>query len=327
MIKDLEKRTKTDLFGSSEDKTTWVYSLGDDLPQFREVEIETQNEDKTPVTIVQLTDIHLNLMNEKDLEEKNPTLMSTYENRWWLAGGEGKLFAEKALEYADQVADQTVITGDVMDYLSHGCAEMLYKVVWDRYPDMLVTTGNHEWCQCLEGKVPEVYSFDERRAMLEKIWKHNLYYTSKVIKDKVMLILLEDGKPGFWDCQIEPLKADIALAREKGYTVLAFMHIPISTNNPEYEMVQSIGHPYTKNFINGGVVGGVDSNGADREVYDILVNNADVIKGIFTGHFHYDFYTEVKAKTPDGKDAVIPQYILTLMPVRKSGSALKITVK
>ena len=326
MIKDLEKRKKIDLYGSSDYKPTWVYTIGEDFPQFREVDIEAARDDKTPVTIVQLTDLHLNYMNEKDLEEKNPTLMSTYEKRWWLAGGEGKIFAQKALEYADQVADQTVITGDVMDYLSNGCAELLYQVVWDKYPDMLVTTGNHEWCQQMEGEVEETLSNDERRKWLEDIWKHDIYYTSRIIKDKVMVILLENGIAGFWECQIKPLKADIALAREKGYTVLLFMHIPINTNKPKGDIVKPIGQGNFCDFSCDGVVGGENSIGPTREVYDIIINNADVIKGIFTGHHHADFYTEILAKTHEGKDAVIPQYILTVMCINKTGVVLKINV-
>lgn len=323
---DFEKRSKTDLYGSSDYKPEWVYTVGDDMPQFREVDIESIGEDKTPVTIIQLTDLHFNLMNEQDLEEKNPTLMSTYEKRWWLSGGEGENFAQKALEYADKEADKTVITGDVMDYLSNGCAQMLQSVIWDKYPDMLVTTGNHEWCQQMEGEIAETLTFQERRERLEKIWKHNLYYTREIVKDKVMLILLENGVSGFWDCQIEPLKADIALAREKGYTVLLFMHIPISTNCPN-DIVKPIGPGGPVNFNIDGVVGGSGSTGATKEVYDIIINNADVIKGIFTGHFHADYYTEVKAKTIDGTAMIIPQYVLTLMCICKTGSLLKITVK
>ena len=321
-----EKMQKQTLYGSPDYKPTWVYNYGDGTPQFREVEIESSLSDKTPVTIVQLTDIHLNLMNEQDLAEQNPTLMSTYKNRWWLSGGEGKDFARKVLDYAAEVGDKTVITGDVMDYLSHGCAEMLHKVIWEQYPDMLVTTGNHEWCQRMEGDVEEVLSFDERRARLEQIWKHNLYYKSEIVKDKVMLILLENGKPGFWECQIEPLKADLELARKMGYTVLLFMHIPIAINNPDDNATEPIGQGGVIDFNKHGIVGR-EINNPTPEVYDIIVNSADVIKGVFTGHFHADYYTEIKAKTKNGEDTVIPQYVLTLPCICKDGSALTITVK
>lgn len=326
MLNDSEKNIIKDLAGSKEDPVTWIYSLGEGLPQVREITIKTDCEDKTPVTIAQLTDLHFNLMNEKDLEEKNPTLMSTYEHRWWLKNGEGKEFAEPALKYAEKISDQIVITGDVMDYCSNGCAEMLQKEIWDKYPEALVTTGNHEWCQCLEGTVPETLTFDQRRERLEKVWKHNLYYTSKVIKDKVMLILLENGRPGFWDCQIEPLKADLQLAREKGYAVLAFMHIALSTNNPEYKAVKSIIGDRVESFVDGPVLGGAFKDDATQEVYKILTNNSDVIKGIFTGHFHYDFYTEVSAKTPDGDKKNIPQIVSNVNCACRTGCVTKINV-
>ena len=290
-------------------KEGWLYSLEDGL-QVREVNIEPVDQEKPKVKIAQITDLHFNYMNEEDLKEKNPILMSTLEHRWWLEKGEGVLFAKRPLEYADLSADQTVITGDVMDYLSKGAAELLHKEIWDKYPEMLVTTGNHEWCQNMEGTVPEVLSFEERKEKLEKIWKHNLYYYSRVIKESVMLILLENGKPGFWKCQEEPLKKDIETAREKGYTVLIFAHIPINTNNPEYALVTSSPEKRTDDFTSRAVIC-PDTGEESENVYDIITHNADVIKGIFTGHFHHDYYTEVKAETFDGKETTIPQYVVS----------------
>lgn len=322
----LEKETIKDLVGSKDDPVNWIYSLGEGLPQVREITVKTDCEDKTPVTIAQLTDLHFNFMNEQDLEEKNPTLMSTYEHRWWLANGEGKDFAEPALKYAEKISDQIVITGDVMDYCSNGCAEMLQKEIWDKYPEALVTTGNHEWCQNMEGTVAETLTFDQRRERLEKAWKHNLYYTSKVVKDKVMLILLENGRPGFWDCQIEPLKADLKLAREKGYAVLAFMHIALATNNPDCKAVKALIGDRVENFVDGPVVGGAFKDNATQEVYNILTNNADVIKGVFTGHFHYEFYTEIIAKTPDGEEKNIPQIVSNVNCACRTGCVTKINV-
>ena len=56
-----------------------------------------------------------------------------------------------------------------------------------------------------------------------------------------------------------------------------------------------------------------------------MTHNADVIRGIFCGHWHSDFYTEILAETPDGKKTVIPQYVLTGNMYDK-GHALIITV-
>jgi len=50
------------------------------------------------------------------------------------------------------------------------------------------------------------------------------------------------------------------------------------------------------------------------------------IMATFAGHYHSDYKTEICAKTADGEDAIIPQYVLTGNPY-DGGHVLKITVK
>ena len=80
----------------------------------------------------------------------------------------------------------------------------------------------------------------------------------------------------------------------------------------------------TFNFFTYGV--GYSSTGPDKKIYELIVNNGDIIKGAFCGHLHSDFYTEIAAKTPDGGRTVIPQYVLCGEPYNE-GHALKIIVK
>jgi hypothetical protein len=117
-----------------------------------------------------------------------------------------------------------------------------------------------------------------------------------------MVIQLDNGFGRFCNEQIPQLQADIAKAREKGYVVLLFYHVPLNTN---------------------GVAQGDE---ATRKVYELITNNADVIKGAFCGHEHVNRYEEIKAKTASGQATTIPQY--TLEPVASyQGVLLKITVK
>ena len=165
-------------------------------------------------------------------------------------------------------------------------------------------------------------------GILQENWAHDIYYYSKVLDERVMLIQMDDGAASkFWDVQIEPLKKDLELAREKGYTVLLFFHIPLCTGNPEDTEVYAIrgndGNVY--DFYNN-YIGKAGTDGASKQVYDIITSNGDIIKGIFTGHKHGDYYTEILAKTASGEDTVIPQYVLTGTPYDK-GHALRITVK
>ena len=91
------------------------------------------------------------------------------------------------------------------------------------------------------------------------------------------------------------------------------MHEPLSTGNSADTAVSSfhVDDPSsaTFDFYTEGI--GYNAGGATRQVYDLITNNADVIRGVFTGHMHSDFYTEIVAKTADGTQTTIPQYVLT----------------
>ena len=305
------------------------YQLGAGGVSVREVVIETGDENAEPLEIFQVTDLHFNYCNDEDFEEANPSIMATYNGRKWLANGSSVPNAIRSLEYASQ-GDAIVITGDVLDYMSRGAIELTHKYIWDPYPNALIAFGNHEMTRrCQDNPVtPDPTSLESRYEFLQENWEHDVYYTSKVVKDKVMLIQLDNGSSRFWDSQIEPLKADLALAREKGYTVLLFYHIPLCTKNPNEAPLYPIrrNDTYEWDFSVNEIGNPSTTDAATLEVYDIITNSADVIKATFCGHFHSDYTTEIIAKTADGTDTVIPQYILTGNPY-DGGHALKITVK
>ena len=323
---------KITLYGNSSDKRTWIYTLGNGGTRIREVEISNDTiPGDDPVTIVHMTDFHFNFMNKKDLLSGNPTLLSTWKNRTFNKNGTvTPAIAAKVLEYAAYVGDQIVVTGDSMDTLSFGSASVMQKLIWDKYPGTLVTAGNHEWAQNFEGNYPETLSWEHRANLLENIWakNHDLYYTSKVIKNKVMVIQMDNGSSKFWPQTVEPFTRDLALAKEKGYTVLIFMHLPLKTENRTDAAAVSLDGTSTQNFATGArYVGGSSSTGATKTIYDLITNNADIIAGIFTGDAHQDFYTEIVAKTSSGVDTVIPQYVLHFSQASSGGTAIKITVR
>lgn len=307
-------------------KNYWKYETLSSGLMVRHVTIKTEKRGD-PIEIVQLTDLHFNYCDEQDLAEADPVLMSTLENRKWLANAKSLPNAQRALEYAKD-ADQLVITGDVLDYLSHGTLSLTKTYIFDAFPDAMVTLGNHEPVRQMQGTVAENTTLESRLAILQENWNHDVYYSSKVLGEKVMLIQMDNGSTGeFQKSQVEPLRQDLATAREKGYTVLLFYHIPLATGNPaDYNataIVVGDKNGSVRNLYTKGV--GNHSTGASREVYQLITNNADIIAGAFCGHTHNDFYTEIKAKTASGEATVIPQYILIGAPYGK-GHALRITV-
>lgn len=283
------------------------------------------------VIVVQLTDLHIGICNEKDLGNK--TLAQTYAVRGWSKRPAVIQNALRGLAYADSVkADQIMITGDALDYLSQGGLDWLKTNVWNRYPNgkALISTGNHEFVQKMQGTVEEQ---DEsvRQKLLDQ-WGNEIYYESRVLRNKVMVIQMDNGTGSFRNEQVSLLRADLALAREKGYTVLLFFHEPISTGNPKDRDVNASyvgeGAGTSFNFYTGSTVANpfTDPDSTNGAIYRMIVNSADVVGGVFCGHLHADYYTEIQAKTPDGQAKVIPQYDLTGTPYDK-GHALKITVQ
>ncbi len=305
----------------------WQYHTDDEGVVVRTLTVNTKK-GGDPLTILQITDLHFNYCNQQDLDEANPVILSTLENRTWLKNGKSVDNTVRCLKYA-KTADQLVVTGDILDYLSHGTMELTKKYIFDPYPNVLACLGNHEPVRQMQGKVEDPTSLESRMDILREIWPHDIYYASRVLDERVMLIQLDNGATGeFWESQIEPFQKDLALAREKGYTVLLFYHIPLSTGNvADYNNVAlMVGDKNNAswNFYTKGI--GNLSTGASKTIYDLIVNNADIIAGAFCGHKHSDFYTEIQAKSADGADAIIPQYVLMGVPYGK-GHVLQITVK
>ena len=311
----------------SGDVNMWKYTTSGGV-NVREITIDS-GKGGDDVHIVHLTDIHINYCTAEDL--KDPVLKSTYENRVWLKNFAVKANLERCLNFAKD-ADQIVITGDIYDYLSQGAINMTKQYIFDPYPTVMACLGNHESVRKCQGTVAENTSFEQRMAILEQNWVNDIYYASRVIGDKVMVITMDNGSRGgtgsFWDCQVEPFRKDLATARENGYVVLVFYHIPISTGNAKYYNTRAIQigdkNSSVQNFFSKGI--GSTSIGADKEIYDLIINNGDIIKGTFSGHHHNDFYTEIKAKTPSGEQVMIPQYVVNGVPYG-TGNAMSIIVK
>ncbi len=299
----------------------------------REVNIDTGLGGDT-VEIVQATDFHYNYCNAKDFEEKNPSIMSTYYQRGLYPNGASAEISAKCMEYGS-FFDQTVVTGDTLDYMSWGAMELMQKHIWDPYPDTLALLGNHDPVRVmgLPNDVQDPTTVESRFEILQQNWKHDIYYTSRLIKEKVLVIQMDNGQNKFWDVQVDKLRSDLERARVNGYTVLIFTHEALSTGNPEDKAGKPIykgwdGEEYVANFYDGfGDQVGYNATGATKEVYDLITSNADVVKGVFTGHQHVDYYTEIQAKTSDGTSAVIPQYSLCGCSATGEGHVLKINVK
>ena len=303
----------------------WTKSVTDNEIKVRDVVIDTDKGGE-PVELIQITDLHLSWVSEED--RKDPVIASSYEFRRWGKDGAFWPRAEKCLDFAKD-ADAIVITGDIYDYLTDETVKKTRELLFDKYDNLIACIGNHEPAKKMQGEVEETMPLEDRIKYLETRWCNDIYYCSRVFGEKVMVIALDNSSASrFWDRQIEPLRSDLAKAREKGYAVLLFYHDPMSTGDERYIKVDTLdrGDATCRNFYNSNVQISASSEGASGEIYRMIISNGDIIKGAFCGHYHSDFYTEIAARTADGAPTVIPQYVLKGV-VYDKGNVLRITVR
>lgn len=318
---------------SSDSKVAMTFNQLDNGLVVRDVKITGSGNSQETTTVVQISDPHFNYSNEEDIAEGNPSTMSTWNNRglnkmWSGIPTQSIYNFANSMEYAEAYGDKTVITGDVLDYISNGTLAIMQRYINMPYPDALVTLGNHDPVRVmgLATDVPDAATVTSRYDLLQANWNNDVYYTSEMVSEDVMMIQLDNGQNKFWASQVESLTKDLADARANNYTVLLFMHIPLVTGDSNDTNIEALiaTDDTSLDFYDGNII--KPSKGGDTQtIYNLITSYGDVIKGIFTGHTHSDFYTEVHAKDSEGNDTYIPQYVLTANFYGK-GHVLKITV-
>lgn len=285
-------------------------------------------------TVTAFADVHLNFCDETDREEANPSILSTREHRKWMADGAAVPALRNAMDLAAD-SDQTVLIGDVLDYLSHGAIRLMQKEILDRDPSVCMAIGGHDLIRVMQGKVPDPTSLASRYEVLRAVWPNDLHYHSRYLRNaagqkKARLVLLDNHTDQYGADLLAPFREDLALCRKEGLPLLLFQHDPIYTNQGEtaaadwfYEPGDVSEMPW--NLWENGA-GGKHSTEETKALYRLIVENGDVIRGIFCGHIHNHCYTEVLASDPMGNPASIPQYIVTANAYHQ-GCVLQITVE
>ena len=276
------------------------------------------------IVIGAVPDLHLNLSDITDAAD--PEVSYTDTCRIWCKGGSSLPNAISALQ-AVSVCDQAVILGDTLDYISHGTIELTKKHVFNRLPEVICVLGGHDITKQMQTGKPNELSLEERLKIVQDAWIHDIHYYSRVVGNKVICVGLDNGQGKYLPCQLEKLKADIEKARKENMIVLIFQHENISTRNPDDCNVAAIHEHDYKPFCNfydaPNLIGRPSEANEDTlALYNLITESADVIKGVFCGHQHNIFYTEILAG-----NSVIPQYTLTANPYFENGTMCKIVIK
>ncbi len=248
-----------------------AYTVNSSGVAVRELNIDSGLNDGETVQIAMITDSHLT---------NNDALISKLINSLYCA----------------DFADQIILGGDNIESSSNvSDVKLLQQHVFDKYPDAISIFGNHE-----------LFYGDAvaNRNYLENLWPHDTKYISKLIKNKVLIVALDDNESYFTNDQCDKFEKDIKLARENGYTLLFFHHVRINV---------------------------LDDSGANKRMKDIIASNGDVIKALFAGHNHKDLVYEISSLYKDSNgntvSRTIPCYVLEACSnTKRNGNVLYINI-
>lgn len=299
--------------GSADNSTTHIVKQEDNGFLWRYVYINA-NKSGEAVNVLQLSDTHIVQINDTD--RTNPVTMSVFNEHSGGKEGMGISNFEVALQYP-QYFDYTVHTGDFMDYLAYGGLEYLKANLFSK-GNILAALGNHDIARNNNGSVADTSTLENRYEQLKNYWPNDTDYASVIVKNSVMLIQLDNAQSKYYGEQATKLSADLEKARQNNLTVLIFQHMPISVNDPQQSRVAPIRDTSGTGTLNfqKALIGGSKYVGDDvtKEVYNLITENADVVKGVFCGHEHADYYSEIHGSyTKDGvkTEAIIPQYVMS----------------
>lgn len=318
-----------DVTGSSKDPNSHVFQIVDNGVQVRYIHIDALK-NSNPVNIMQVTDLHFNKLSDRDIAENNPAIADTRKYRQWARDESTVPNADRVLALADKF-DAVAITGDNIDYLTWGSLDLLKEHVWNVLGSKLIMPlGGHDATRVMEGTVADPTTEESRYEILQQAWQHDVQYSNKIVGDSVMMVQMNNGDGKYTAEQAEKLAADIKYARENNMVILIFEHEPLATKDPAGAHVTSVTNAQIENFYKN-CIGGSKHNDdeATANVYKLITENADVIRGIFCGHYHENYYYEIKASyQSNGKtvDATIPQVILTTNAY-KNGTMMVINVQ
>ncbi len=339
-IKEFFEQAAIDIVGSAADPNTHLYKLEDGTIVHR-VYVNTKKggEEKN---ILFISDTHLTTWNLKDFEEKNPVILETIDKRRSSFRREDALLNTEKFMSWSTMFDKTVVGGDLIDYLTWGGIEYIQRFFYDKNPEAILLIGSHDTTRIVgyKSEIEDPTTLESREDIIRGALKTDIHYHSEIFADRALLIALDNGQHKYYDFQVEKLKADIEKAKKEDLDIFIFQHEHMATNNPKEKRINVLYenlnrdfniHEHVLDFCDSPYkIGGPGTEGTTLELYNLIRENADIIKGVFCGHWHNEAYTEILGSyiNENGEkiEKIIPQYIVTAAAYEK-GHMMVITVK
>lgn len=230
-----------------------------------------------PVRILHVTDVHLSLADDVDgdsMKEHARERRREFVKEASYPERDPQGYFEEAMEYSKEF-DCTVITGDVIDFISHANCQTAKKILAGK--DYMLCAGNHEFCP----KVGKPDSFERKEKTLgeiQSLFRGDMTFESRVVGG-VNVVSIDNGYYTWTKEQLERLKFEVA----RGLPCLLFCHVPLTAAHMRHEPPHhdlGVSEEY-KNFI--------------LSVNEYIINEP-MIKAVFSGHNHITSVADIGEK-------------------------------
>ncbi len=257
-----------------------------------------------PVTVLQISDTHLTLCDERDDARKAA-----------LAAHRATIFpdAERHLNEVETLVAKEghllVHTGDMSDFVS--AANLDRAAQFARACDVMMVAGNHAFSQYVGEAVEDAAYRNVSLDRVQAVYHNDIRFSSRVVGG-VNLIGIDNGYYLFDKEQLEALKCEVA----KGFPIILFLHVPLYSE-ALYDHCLAIGK--TSAYLTAVPEEKTECYPPARRVQQradsitremvAYIEAEPLIQAVFAGHLHHDFTCTVGGR--------LPQYVTGMDTVRR----------
>lgn len=237
---------------------------------------------KSPVKILQITDVHLTAYTDEDPLPQQELLQRRYGD-FRRSGGYPPLdtadYLREALAMAEELGALPVLTGDIIDLHSAGNVALFRSIIAGR--DLMFTPGGHEYQRICRRTMEEEGDYAEimHKKLAEEFPEFDLDFDSRIIGG-VNIITANNSLDYYNAYTVERFEAELG----RGYPIIVFSHDPI--NDKLMGLTESY-HPNVKLTP--------EDYRVSNRMRDAILRDPRVIT-TFSGHWHNQRDEEVEGK-------------------------------
>lgn len=235
-----------------------------------------------PVRILHLTDAHISIADDQDIEwcmERAAVRREVFFKEGNRPERDPVAYMEEAMEYSKNF-DCTVFTGDIMDHAFHGSEVIARNVLAGK--DYMFCAGNHELYKYI---APNEFTRDFSGVLdeVQTFFRGNLRMESRIVGG-VNVVTVDNSRVTVWpEGVLDFLKAEVA----KGLPILLFCHCPLNDRmrSLTYSFNPETGTEEQRKIAT-----------ASAEIVNYIAEEP-LFKATFAGHYHYNTSESLNGKT------------------------------